>query len=122
MLAQGKTFSVAGVRSHADKAMARLKAVSAEVQQSSITLQIPLAAWQPSWFHDESSKRAAHAVLDRIASQHAVWYDFKTAAEVALLNPSRPGTSSGSEPLLSLDVNGHHVKVSFHCDTLYSLL
>ena len=36
------TFSVAGAKVNADMAMAKLQTVSAEVLQSSITLQVPL--------------------------------------------------------------------------------
>ncbi|KAL3130378.1 poly ADP-ribose polymerase [Trebouxia sp. C0009 RCD-2024] len=113
---QALTFLVAGPKANAEKAMARLQTASAEVLQSSITLKMPLLSWQLPWFFDDSSKRAAKTFLNRVASQHAVWWNFESPDQqavpdqAALSGPVPPG-SPRPEVLLGVQINGHLVQV-----------
>lgn len=93
-----------GPRADADRALARLQDTCAEVAQSCSTLEMPLLAWQAPWFSDDSTKRAAKAVLNRVAAVHTVWWDLAAATQAARDVPS------GAQPLLSLTVNGHLIQ------------
>ena len=97
--------------------MAALQAVSAEVLQSSITLQMPLLFWQAPFLLDDSSKHAARAMLDRTASLHTVWWDIVTADQQALAHHSEDdaaaaAAAAAADALIGLEINGHLVKVS----------
>lgn len=116
VLLQALTFLVAGPKANAEKAMARLQTAAAEVLQSSITLKIPLLSWQTPWFFDDSSKRAAKTFLNRVASQHAVWWTFETPDQQAVPDPAAssgpvPLGSPRPEVLLGVQINGHLVQV-----------
>ena len=98
---------------NADRAMAKLQTVSAEVLQSSITLRVPLLSWQSPWFLDDCSKHAAKAALNRVASEQSVWWDLTSRGQQAM--PDQSGLSGGSaaraEALIGVELNGRLVQV-----------
>ena len=97
---------------NADKAMAKLQTVSAEVLRSSITLQVPLLPWQSPWLLDDSSKHAAKAALNRVAFVQSVWWDLTSSGQQAMPDQSAPGGGAASaEALLGVWINGHLVQV-----------
>ena len=101
--------------------MATLQTASGEVLQSSITLKIPLLSWQTPWFFDDNSKRAAKNFLNRVASQHAIWWAFETLDQEAVPDQAGPSGhvptgSTRPELLLGVQINGHLVQVRSRCD------
>ena len=105
------TFSVAGARLSAEKAMTSLQAACSEVMQSSTILQMPLLFWQAPWFQDDSRKRESQAVLRRVAASHAVWWDFATADQPASSSPGMQGVTSGPDALFELQLGECFIKV-----------
>ena len=92
--------------------MAKLQTVSAEVLRSSITLQVPLLPWQGPCFLDDSSKHAAKAFLNCLASVHSVWWELTTAEQQAMSGQTAlDGGAARADALLGVEINGHLVQV-----------
>ena len=96
---------------NADKAMAKLQTVSADVLQSSITLKIPLLSWQAPWVLDDTTKRAAKAFLNRVANVNAVWWDITSGGQQSLPGPRALNGSARADALIGVEINGHLVQV-----------
>ena len=110
-LLQGATFTVAGARAGAEKALAKLQAVCAEVKEYSTQVHLPLLFWQAPWFFDDSTKHAAKKMLSGVAHQHVVWWSFDPADQQAESAQAGCDVASVGSPLMSLKINHRSVKV-----------
>ena len=110
-LLQGATFTVAGAKAGAEKALAKLQAVCAEVKDYSSEVHLPLLFWQAPWFFDDSTKHAAKKVLSGVSHQHVVWWSFDAADQQAESAQAGGDVASVGAPLMSLKINNRNIKV-----------